>query len=153
MMKRLGCGIKMRKGARIQKGFLLINKFKKCKKCVVCGKAVRTENKTSLCSIHYYMEYRLNTIHQKMRSQGFGIKSQQVKRVCSSSMSSKDYVYWLRIREQYSNFITQYSYHVWSLSTIDNFTHNFYVAFITVSLRCFWLVSIDYHLLFSCYLA
>ncbi len=56
----------MRSGARIPKEFINTDNRqpKKCKKCVVCGKALHSENKSLLCGIHFYYEWNLNYYHQ-----------------------------------------------------------------------------------------
>lgn len=61
-------GFKMRHGARINRKFLM-NRSKKCKKCVVCGKALRPENQSGLCSMDLSRESTLNWNHQIAKGQ------------------------------------------------------------------------------------
>lgn len=56
----------MTKNARInKKKFLLFNKKVKTKKCSRCGRAIRRNNNTFLCSNCFGLEYKLNYIRQK----------------------------------------------------------------------------------------
>ena len=54
----------MARGARLNVKFMLNRKFKKCNKCPVCEKALRSRNKTGLCSADYSRENLLNRRHQ-----------------------------------------------------------------------------------------
>jgi len=54
----------MRSGARIYNKTFIITKHVECKKCAVCGKALRTQNKSGLCYLDLHIEYTINYRHQ-----------------------------------------------------------------------------------------
>ena len=63
----------MRHGARINMQYLQ-NRFKKCKKCVVCGKALRSENQSGLCNKDTHIEFVLNYNNQIIKKRCGEIK-------------------------------------------------------------------------------
>jgi len=60
---------KMTVKSTTNKKFLLKNTFQKCKKCAVCGKAIRSNNESGLCSNHLMLERCLCHYHQRFKNE------------------------------------------------------------------------------------